>query len=278
MIKDRLDDFIGLFAREAQALQDFLRHLSAQFFVAIKMDASGGWVLGGRHRFGHVVEQHGPGHRRIGVGLQVLEHELEVVEHCPFRVIVRRLFAGDRGGQLGQHVFEQAALAQQLQPAPRVRRAKEFGQFFADALGADASNHRRGGLDGGERARLDLEIELGGQANGPEQPQVVLGESFAGQTDRAEPFGPQIGLAADPVAQLILHRVVKQAVDSEITAASVGLRVAEDQLARAPAILIIGLGPEGCDLELMIALNDDDDAEFPADSDSPREELLHLLG
>ena len=60
--EDRLDDFIGLFARKPQAFQNFSSHLRANLLVAIKMDAAGVRVLRGSHRFGHIMEQHGPGH------------------------------------------------------------------------------------------------------------------------------------------------------------------------------------------------------------------------
>ncbi len=52
-------------------------------------------------------------------GRQMLEHQTEMVEHAAFGMIIRRLLASDRGGDFRQHLFKQAAFAQQFQPARR---------------------------------------------------------------------------------------------------------------------------------------------------------------
>jgi len=56
-----LDNFIDLFARKPQPLQDVLCHLGANFFVTVKMDAAGLPIFRSGHRFGDVVKQHRPG-------------------------------------------------------------------------------------------------------------------------------------------------------------------------------------------------------------------------
>src|SRR5438477_11995166 len=93
---------------------------------------------------------------------------------------------------------------------------------------------------------------------------MVLGKSFLGQTDGADNLGPQIRLATDPVLQFLVNRIKKESVDREIAPASVGHGISESHLLRVPAILIIRFGPKRGDLKLMLAFDNNHDAELPS--------------
>ena len=200
-----------------------------------------------------------------------------MVEDRALRMVIGRLLTGDRSGDLRKDLFEQAALAQQLQAARRVRRLQELHQLFADALGADGFDLGCVGLQRGEGARFDREIQLGGEAHGAQQAEVVLGEAFGRHADRADDPGAQIGFTLDPVVQLFAHGVVEQAVDGKVAAEGVGHGIAEYDAAWAAAILVIGFSPEGSDLEWLALFDDHYNAELASDRQRAAEQVFDLL-
>ena len=73
------------------------------------------------------------------------------------------------------------------------------GELVADALAADLVDLRGGVADGGHGARLDLEVEARGEADGAQHAQLVFGEAQGGVADGAEDPGGEIVAAADEV-------------------------------------------------------------------------------
>ena len=106
---------------------------------------------------------------------------------------------------------------------------------------------------------------------------MVLGEPFRRRADGADDPGAQVRFAADPIVQLLPHRIVEQAVDGEVAPAGVGLRVAERDPFRVPAILVIRLGPEGGHLELVAAFDHHHHPELAPDGNRAFEEVLDLF-
>ena len=139
--------------------------------------------------------------RRAGVTRQVAEHEANVDKHIALGVVFGRLLAADGGRQLRQHLGQQPALVQQVEPARGVRRAEQFQQLIADALGAHFADGDGVLLHGGERRRGDLEPKLRGEAHGTEQAQSVFAKAFRRVADGADAPSVEIGLATDPVVQ-----------------------------------------------------------------------------
>src|SRR6266403_1779684 len=200
-----------------------------------------------------------------------------MLEDGAFRMKVRGLIASNGSGDFRKHLFEQTAVAEQVQATRSMRCAKKFAQFIANPLGADAEDLWRVGLKRCEGGRLDGKSKLGGKAHGPQHAQVVLGKPFRRGTNCANHFRPQVCLAADPIVQLFLHWVVEQTVDGEITPQSIGASITEDDLAWTPAILIIALSPKGSDLKLMVTLHDDHHPEFFSDRDSALKQFFHVV-
>src|SRR5437867_13151245 len=78
--------------------------------------------------------------------------------------------------------------------------------------------------------------------------------------------------------QFIYNGIVKQPVDGKVPPQGIGPGIAESHLARAPAILVIGLSAESSDLELMAVFEDNYHAKFFADRNRARKKIFDLLG
>ena len=97
---------------------------------------------------------------------------------------------------------QQAGLGQHAEATRRCRHGQHLAQLLADALGRDRGGVRCSRAQRRERGRLDLEVELGGQADGPQQAQGVLVEALGRIADRADDPGREVALAAGGVDQL----------------------------------------------------------------------------
>ncbi len=166
---------------------------------------------------------------------------------------------------------------QQVEPARGVRRAEQFQQLIADALGAHFADGGGVLLHGGERRRGDLEPKLRGEAHGAEQPQPVLAEAFCRGADGADAPGLEVGPAADPVVHLVGERVVKQAVDGEVAPQGILARVGESHAAGAPTVGVVALSAEGGHLIFVAGLEHHDHAVLFANRDGFAEQLLDLI-
>lgn len=278
MAADGDHDIIDLFARKSEAFEDLLGQICADAFVFVKMDAAGLRIAGRGEGFGDIVKQDGPGKGRVRIRRQIFEHQEQVVEDCSFGMKIGRLITGDGGGNFGQDLFKQPALAKEVEATRGVGRAEEFDEFVPDSFGADGMNFGRGGFNGRECFRLDCEIELGGQPNGAKQAQMVFAKTFDRRADRANDFCAQIGFAADPIMQFALDWIIKKAVHGKVAAAGVSDGIAKNDIGRMASILVIGFGAKGGDLELVIVFENDNDAEFAADGNGALEKFFDLVG
>src|SRR5439155_1247660 len=112
-------------------------------------------------------------------------HEAEVVAH-----------------QVGDALPDAAAPPQAL-----ADRDRHLG---ADALGRDVGDGRRRGRDRGACRGLDREAEAGGEADGAQHAQAVLGDPRLCVADRADDAGAQVHLPADEVDDLALEGVEEE--------------------------------------------------------------------
>src|ERR1700683_1060419 len=106
---------------------------------------------------------------------------------------------------------------------------------------------------------------------------MIFAKSFFRLANRANYFRAQIFFAANPVVDFFCERIAEKSVHGEIAARRVSLGVGEDDYLRTTTILIIHLGAEGGDLELMSAFDDDHHAEFSSDGDGAFEKFLDLF-
>jgi len=172
------DDVVDLLARETKAFENLLCHVGADSFVFVKMDAASLRIARSRDGFGNVVKQDGPREGRICIGGEILEHEEQVIEHGSFRMKIGRLFARDGGGDFRQDLFEQAALAKEVEAARGVRRTEEFDQFVANTFRADRADFGRCRFESSKSLGLNSEVELGREADRSEQTKMIFAETL----------------------------------------------------------------------------------------------------
>ena len=133
------------------------------------------------------------------------------------------------------------------------------------------------GFDGGESARLRLKSSCAANRTARSRRKWSSANRSSG--------APMVRMirarkSSSPPTQscnFFAHRIVEKAVDGEIAPPGVGLRVAENDPFRAPAILVIRLGAKGGDLELLSAFDDNHHAELASDGNRALEQLLDLL-
>ena len=106
---------------------------------------------------------------------------------------------------------------------------------------------------------------------------MILAKAFRRCANGADDFRAQISFPVNPVMYLFRKRVVEKSVHREVAAQCIGLRVDKFNFLRAAPILIIRLGAKRGNLKLLVAFDDDDDAEFFADRNGFVEKLFHLL-
>src|SRR5262245_21854080 len=93
---------------------------------------------------------------------------------------------------------------------------------------------------------------------------MVLAKTFDGDADSSNDLRTQVRLSTDPVLDLFVHRVVKQAIDSKIAPAHISLSVGKLDLARPASVRVIRLGAEGRHLKLPAVLHHNHHAELAA--------------
>ena len=164
-----------------------------------------------------------------------------------------RLLDAVHAVHLGQHLVQQSGAVEQLEGAARVAFGEHLGQLVADALAAHLLNARRQALDGGEGFRLDGVAEARGEAHRAQHAQLVLGEAALRIADGADDAGLQVVAAADKIEHaIVVQRVHQQAVDGEVAALHVLLRVFG--VADAVGMASVGVGAvvaEGRDLDVV---------------------------
>jgi hypothetical protein len=130
---------------------------------------------------------------------------------------LRRLRDPFHYGDLREDLQQQAGFIQQFESPARPALGEDADQLVPNALGGNAVNQARHLLDGLERSRFNLEFEPRGEANGPEQPQVVFLESRGRIADGPDEAVPQVLFPADVVEYLAGLGVLEQRIDREIT-------------------------------------------------------------
>ena len=155
-------------------------------------------------------------------------------------------------GDFRQDVAEQVGFAQQVEGDGAVRVGEHAADFHADALGADRRQFAGHRLDGGERGRLDREVERGGEAHGAEHAELVFGETQARVADGADQLALEVVVAADVIDDFVGDRIEEQAVDREVAALGVVLGVGEGTLSGWRPSLYVGVGAEGGDFDLAL--------------------------
>src|SRR5690606_24695984 len=112
--------------------------------------------------------------------------------------------------------------------------------LLTDAFTADAAQVRGMTPHGGDGGGIESEVESRGEAHGPQQAEIVLAETLLWVADGADDAGLKIAPAADVIDDAILgcdgERILEEAVDGEVTASRVILRIGEGDAGGSPAV------------------------------------------
>ena len=156
---------------------------------------------------------------QVGLDLErALEHGERVAEHV--EVVIRALFDAAQRLDLGQDDRGQLQLVEQSEAAQRVGPAEQPAQLGELPLPRRIGGER--GLRAGERGGLgvDLEAQVGGEADGAQQPQGVFAEGL--DADRAQPPPLEVGDAAEGVDRLAAGERHGHRAEGEVARRQVG--------------------------------------------------------
>ncbi len=196
---DHLGDVAHRLAlRHAKRFEDARYHFGSDKIVVMECPAcSVVPVLG--HGFGYVVEQGRPTEPEfIGGGSHVVEHLHGVVEVVFMPASLYNLHSFHRG-ELRQDVLEQSRSVEQPPADGGAGGEHDFVQFGEDSLTGDNLDALSVAGYGFERGRIDVEIELRGEADGAHHAQRVVGEGYVGVERRADCALAQVVESAETV-------------------------------------------------------------------------------
>src|SRR5262249_20147655 len=127
------------------------------------------------------------------------------------------------------------------------------------------------------RRGIDREAESSGQPYRAQHAELVLVESSRRIADRTHHAAREVLAAADVVDDPILDRIEKHAIDGEVPARRVLLRVAERDRHRVAGVEVYAVAAKGRDLDPILAGGYEHDAELRSDGQTAGEERLHAL-
>jgi hypothetical protein len=105
-------------------------------------------------------------------------------------------------------------------------------------------------LNGRQRGRIERELKGGGEPDGSQHPQFVLGKPSGRVADGPHQAALQIPLAADVIDHAVFQRIEEHAVDREIPPEGILAIVAERHLVRMPAVAVAAVAAKRRDLDL----------------------------
>lgn len=179
-----------------------------------------------------------------------------------FRVIVRRLRHAFHASDFGEDDGEKTGGVEQFEGAPCVALNQHAGDFVADTLGRGPLDQGGGSPDCVQGGGFDFEAEAGGETDGAEEPEVILGETLARIADGADQLAGEVFASARVVDNLARPRILEQGVDGKVAAADVFADIGlEANFGRVAPIEVTGLGAVGCDLDFGSVPADEEDAE-----------------
>ena len=184
--------------------------------MAVEADAIGEGLGDG---FTDVVEENAPGEGGFS-GAEEFHHAESVDPDVAFRVVLGGLGDALHGFDFGEKFGEEAGLIEEFEAAVGVAVGEDAGEFGEDAFGGDFADGER--VDGGEGGGVDLEVEAGGEADGPEHAEVVFGEAGDGVADGTDEAGGEVGATVDEVEDFAGEGVEEETVDREVAPLGVG--------------------------------------------------------
>ena len=157
-----------------------------------------------------------------------------------------------------------------------VRRDQELLQLRGNSLGTDLREGGRQLLHGLYGIRFDLIAQLGGEADGPHDPQRILSEALCGVSHCADQALFQVRKPSEQVLQALFF-AVGHGIDREIPALQVLLQAGRKSDFRwMPPVQIFSVHPVGGDFEGLSVHEDGHSPVFEACVDRAAEQSLDL--
>lgn len=185
----------------------------------------------------------------------------------------------------GQEGAEDAGLMGEADGAEGGATNKQALNFLAKAR--DGSIGKFGGVtaDGLEVGGADVEVELGGEANGTHHADGIFAETDVGVADGADAAGLEVTETTDVINDGEVVNVVEEAVDGEVTTEGIFLGCAEGVVFElVESVRLIGDGvrrrclAEGGGLDDLFAKDNMGETEATADEIAIAELALDFVG
>ncbi len=235
VMSDEEVDFFDDFAWEAEAREDLFGDVGADLGVVVVADAF--CVLGKSGEFADVVKEGGPFECEGGFGGKRVEGAEAVIPNIAFLVILEWLGEAFELSEFGNDVFEDADFEEFFEGLAGVGVVEDhFGEFFAEAFGADFGDEVSVGFDCLVGFGVVLEVVEVFETDGAEDAQVVFEDARFGVADEADEFVAEIFLAIDEVEDFFGGGVVEKGVDGEVAAFGVLFRIGKGDGVGAAAV------------------------------------------
>ncbi len=257
-------DFFDDFAWKAQAREDLFGNVGADLGVVVVTDAFG--VLGKCGEFADVVKECGPFEGEGGFGGEGVEGAEAVIPNIAFLMILEGLGEAFELGEFGNDVLQNADFEEFFEGLAGVGVVEDhFGEFFAEAFGADVGDEVGVGFDCLVGFGVILEVVEVFETDGAEDAEVVFVDARCRVADEADEFVAEVFLAIDEVEDFFGGGVVEKGVDGEVAAFGILFGIGKGDGVGAAAVGAIGVGAEGGDFEAVAVLDREDDAVLFAD-------------
>ena len=125
---------------------------------------------------------------------------------------------------------------------------------------------------------VDLKAECGGEADGTEQAEFVLGKALGGISNGPQQPSLEVPTPSDKIEDLLPDRVKEKTIHREVAPERVPLGIGVGDALGVAAVVVGSVTTEGGDLDLGIRFQDDDHSELHPDGNRPGEEGLDLFG
>ncbi len=268
-VRDVGDDSLGILQRS----HPLAHHLGSDHLVVMEAHPPAAGFVASSRGFADVVEQCRPAQDQVGIALLEVDRLLQDGQRMLVDVLVLVVLVDGElhpGGDLRHHPLRQARIDHRVDRVDRELTADELVQLGADTFGGDAVDLSVHLGDGLPHARREPESELGDEADGTQHPQRIVAEGLlrcrrGGVDDTGQQRGHPVEriaevLGAPPGTDTHGHRV-----DGEVAADEIVFEgLAEGDL-RIAADLVVRVGAECGDLDLVVALADADRAELDPD-------------
>ena len=281
VIRHEGKDGLRVLPGELQALQGPGGDLHPPRHVAVEMNPLLVFRPGGR--FSRIMKEHRPGqapHPFPGDPFlrQQRQHAQGVFPDVALGVEAGRLVHAAQGRDLRKESGKESCFRQEFHAPPWSRSREDPAELFPQPLGADPVDLFPVEPDRLQGGFFDQKSQIGGEADRPEHPEMILGKAFFRRADGPDDLFFQIRPAAHIIDDLPRLGIHKETVDRKIPAVNVLPGGGEGYPGGVASVPVIRFLPVGRHFVVMPSLPDQDHPEGGPDGISLRKDFHNLLG